>query len=186
MFSISVLQALRVALLSPLIVVVTCSAQTWTEARVLDTFAQQSPQAVAARAQVAVTRADARGRSVYSNPSFTYSREGAGLTQFFQAEQTLPLTGRIGILRQTVAPAVGAAEAEADALVWQLRAEVRLAYHRLLALQGRQDVLDATLKDMQEVIRILATQEKEGEGSRFDRLRGERALVDILPELISL
>ncbi len=186
MFPISTIHARRVAFLSPLIVVVTCSAQTWTEARVLDVFAQQSPQAVAARAQVAVTRADARGRSLYTNPSFTYSREGAGLTQFFQAEQTLPLTGRIGILRQTVAPAVGAAEAEADALVWQLRAEVRQAYHRLLALQGRQDVLDATLTDMQEVIRILATREKEGEGSRFDRLRGERELVDIRSELISL
>ena len=117
MFPNSKLRACRVALLSPLILAVTCSAQTWTEARVVELFARQSPQAVAARAQVAVTRADARARALYSNPSFSYSREGAGLTQFFQAEQALPITGRIGILRQTVAPAVGAAEAEADALV---------------------------------------------------------------------
>ncbi|HEY3439644.1 MAG TPA: hypothetical protein VGK29_02785 [Paludibaculum sp.] len=157
MFPNSTIQARRVSLFSPLILAVTCSAQTWTEARVLDVFAQQSPRAVAVRAQVAVTRADARGRSLYSDPSFSYSRQGAGLTQFFQAGQTLPITGRIGILRQTVAPAAGAVEAEADALVWQLRAKVGLAYHRLLALQVRESVLDPTLKDMQEVNRSFAS-----------------------------
>lgn len=186
MFPILTIRARRVAFLGPMVLAVTCPAQTWTEARVLTVFAQQSPQAVAARAQVAVTRADARGRSLYTNPSFTYSREGAGLTQFFQAEQTLPLTGRVGILRQIVAPAVGAAEAEADALVWHLRSEVRLAYHRLLALQGREVVLESTLKDMQEVVRVLGAREKEGEGSRFDRLRAERELVEIRSELISV
>ncbi len=36
---------------------------------------------------------------------------------------------------------------------------------------------------MQEVIRVLATREKEGEGSRFDRLRWERELVEIRAEL---
>lgn len=186
MFPSSKIRACRVALLCPLILAVTCSAQTWTEARVVELFARQSPQAVAARAQVAVTRAEATARAMYGNPSFSYSREGAGLTQFFQVEQMLPLTGRIGILRQTVAPAVGAAEAEADGLVWQLRAEVRLTFYRLLALQGREGVLDATLKDMQEVIRVLAMREKEGEGSRFDRLRGERELVEIRAELASV
>ena len=186
MFPSSTIRARRVALLSPLILAVTGSAQTWTESRVVELFAQQSPQAVAARAQVAVTRAEARGRGLYSNPSFSYSREGAGYTEFFQAEQTLPITGRIGILRQTVAPAVGAAEADADALVWQLRAEVRSAFYRLLASQGREEVLRGTIEDLQEVIRVLATREKEGEGTRFDRLRWERELVDIRAELASV
>ena len=108
MFPNSTIRGCLFALLSPLILATTCSAQTWTEARVLELFAHQSPQAVAARAQIAVTRADAKARALYSNPSFSYSREGAGFTEFFQAEQTLPLTGRIGLLRQSVAPAVDA------------------------------------------------------------------------------
>jgi cobalt-zinc-cadmium efflux system outer membrane protein len=120
---------------------------------------------------------------LYSNPSFSYSREGAGFTEFFQAEQTLPITGRIGILRQAVAPAVGAAEAEAEALIWQLRAEIRLAFYRLLAIQDREGVLNATIRDLQEVIRVLTTREREGEGSRFDRLRWERELVELGSEL---
>jgi hypothetical protein len=123
MFPSSTIRACIVTCRSPLVLSVTCSAQTWTEAGVLELFARQSPQAVAARAQVAVIRADAKARGLYRNPSFSYSREGAGFTEFFQAEQTLPLTGRIGILRQAVAPAVGAAEADAEALIWQLRAE---------------------------------------------------------------
>lgn len=179
----STIRACLVACLSPLVLAATCSAQTMTEARVLELFARQSPQAVAARAQVAVTRADAKGRGLYSNPSFSYSREGAGFTEFFQAEQTLPLTGRIGILRQAITPAVGAAEADAEALIWQLRAELRLAFYRLLALQDREGVLNATIRDLQEVIRVLATREKEGEGSRFDRLRWERELVELRSEL---
>ena len=122
MFPISTIRACRIALLGPLVFSATSAAQTWTEARVLELFAQQSPQAIAARAQVAVTRAEARGRALYSNPSFIYSREGAGYTEFFQAEQALPVTGRVGILRQSVAPAVGAAEADAEAVIWRLRA----------------------------------------------------------------
>jgi cobalt-zinc-cadmium efflux system outer membrane protein len=68
-------------------------------------------------------------------------------------------------------------------LIWQLRAELRQAFYRLLALQDRQGVLNATIRDLQEVIRVLATREKEGEGSRFDRLRWERELVELRSEL---
>ncbi|MBI3211052.1 MAG: TolC family protein [Candidatus Solibacter usitatus] len=175
-----------IATLISLILAATCAAQTWTEARVLELFAQQSPQAVAARAQIAVTRAEAQGRGLYANPSFSYSREGAGFTEFFQAEQTLPLNGRIGILRQAVAPASAAAEADAEALIWQLRSELRLTFYRLLALQDRGGVLDGTIRDLQEVIRVLSVREKEGEGSRFDRLRWERELVEIRAEVAML
>lgn len=186
MFPISTIRVCRVALFSPLILAATSAAQTWTEARVLELFAQQSPQAIAARAQVAVTRAEARGRALYSNPSFSYSREGAGYTEFFQAEQAVPVTGRVGLLRQSVMPAVAAAEADADGVVWRLRAEVRSAFYQLLALQNREQVLKDTTEDLQEVIRVLAAREKEGEGTRFDRLRWERELVEIRAEMASL
>lgn len=186
MFPSSTIRAWRIAILSPLIFAAAGSAQTWTEAHVIELFSRQSPQALAARAQVAVTRAEARGRALYSNPSFSYSREGAGFTEFFQAEQTLPVSGRARILRQSVAPSVGAAEADAEALIWRLRAEVRLAFYQLLALQAREEVMKGIREDLREVIRVLAAREKEGEGPRFDRLRWERELVDIHAEMNSL
>jgi len=89
-----------------------CPAQEWTEPRVVEKFLEQSPFAREARARTAITRAEAKGRTLYSNPSFNYSREGAGLTEFFQAEQTLPASGRLRLLRQAGDSAVRAVEAE--------------------------------------------------------------------------
>jgi len=156
--------------------------QTWTESRVLELFSQQSPQALAARAQIAVTREELRGRALYANPSFVYSREAAGYTEFFQGEVALPLSRRIGLLRQSVAPGVAAAEADAAASVWQLRVEVRLAFYHLLAHQAREAVLDDAARQLQDVIRILEAREQEGEGSRYDRLRGQREQVELATE----
>ena len=81
-----------------------CSAQEWTETSVVQKFLEQSPYARESRARVAITEAEAKGRSLYANPSVSYSREGAGLTEFFQAQQTIPINGRLKLLRQAGVP----------------------------------------------------------------------------------
>src|SRR5688572_20982480 len=88
-----------------------CSAQEWTETSVLQKFLDQNPYAREARARAAVAQANARGRTLLSNPSFNYSRESAGLTEFFQAEQVIPLSGRLKLLRQAGDSAIRVAEA---------------------------------------------------------------------------
>src|SRR5438094_6201501 len=75
-------------------------AQEWNEAQVIERFLQQSPQPRELRARVAIAQAEARGRALYPNPSFSYSREGAGFNEFFEVGQTLPISGRLGYLRQ--------------------------------------------------------------------------------------
>ena len=75
-------------------------AQEWSEDQVIQRFLQQSPQTRELRARVAMAQAEARGRTLYPNPSFTYSREGAGFNEFFEVGQTLPISGRLGYLRQ--------------------------------------------------------------------------------------
>ena len=77
-----------------------CSAQEWTEASVIQKFLEQSPYAREARARTAIAQAEARGRTLYANPSVNYTREGAGLTEFFQVEQAIPISGRLKLLRQ--------------------------------------------------------------------------------------
>ena len=89
-----------------------CPAQEWTEAGVVQKFLDQSPQAREARARVAIAEAATRGRVLYANPKVNYSREGAGLNEFFQAEQTLPITGRLKLLRQAGSALVRATEAD--------------------------------------------------------------------------
>lgn len=160
-----------------------CPAQEWTETSVVQRFLDQSPYAREARARVAIAEAEAKGRSRYSNPSLNYSREGAGLTEFFQAEQAIPINGRLKLLRQAGVSSVRAAEAEGAFDIWQARVSLRLAFYDVLAAQERERVYAAGLQEIENVIRVLRDREREGEGSKFDRLRTERERAELLAEL---
>jgi outer membrane protein, heavy metal efflux system len=160
-----------------------CSAQEWTEAAVVRKFLDQSPQTREIRARVASAEAETRGRSRYPNPTVNYSREGAGRTEFFQAEQVLPLTGRLKLLRQSGAALVRATEAEGAFSLWQARSSLRQAFYRVLAAQQSKTIYAAGLKDIENVIRVLSERERAGEGSKFDRLRTERERAEMLAEL---
>ncbi len=160
-----------------------CSAQEWTETSVVQKFLEQSPYAREARARAAIAQAEAKGRSLYANPSFNYSREGAGLTEFFQAEQAIPINGRLKLLRQAGDSAVRATEAEGAFDIWQARTSLRLAFYQLLAAQERERVYSTGLKEIENVIRVLRDREREGEGSKFDRMRTERERAELLAEL---
>lgn len=158
-------------------------AQDWTEARVIQTFLEQSPYAREARARIESVRAEAAGRTLLSNPAVAASREGAGYAAFFQVEQQLPLSGRRGLLRQAGTAAVNATEAQTEAVLWSLRSDLRLAFFRLVAAQRRAAVLDDGLRDLDGVIAVLRKREQEGEGSRYDRLRAERELAEYRSQL---
>ena len=160
-----------------------CSAQEWTETSVVQKFLEQSPYAREARARAAIAQAEAKGRTLYANPSFNYTREGAGLTEFFQAEQAIPINGRLKLLRQAGDSAVRATEAEGAFDIWQARTSLRLAFYQLLAAQERERVYSNGLKEIGDVIRVLRDREREGEGSKFDRMRTERERVELLAEL---
>ena len=159
------------------------TAQEWTEAAVVQKFHEQSPRAREARASVAIAEAETRGRTLYTNPSFNYSREGAGRAEFFQAEQTLPLTGRLSFLRQAGAAMVRATEADGASSLWQAQSALRQAFYRVLAAQQSEAVYLAGLTEIDGVIRVLAKREREGEGSKFDRLRTERERAEMRAEL---
>jgi cobalt-zinc-cadmium efflux system outer membrane protein len=159
------------------------SAQEWTEAVVVQKFLEQSPRVREARARVAIVEAETRGRTLYTNPSFNYSREGAGRTEFFQAEQTVPLTGRLSFLRRAGAAMVQATEADGAFSLWQARSALRQAFYRVLAAQQSESIYASGLKEIEGVIRVLAERERQGEGSKFDRLRTERERAEMLAEL---
>jgi cobalt-zinc-cadmium efflux system outer membrane protein len=160
-----------------------CSAQEWTETSVVQKFLEQSPYAREARARAAIAQAEAKGRSLYANPSFNYTREGAGLTEFFQAEQAIPINGRLKLLRQAGDSAVRATEAEGAFDIWQARTSLRLTFYQLLAAQERERVYSTGLKEIENVIRVLRDREREGEGSKFDRMRTERERAELLAGL---
>ncbi len=160
-----------------------CPAQEWTEAVVVEKFLDQSPLARETRARIAIARAETLGRSLYANPSVNFSHEGAGRTEFFQAEQILPISGRLKLLREAGAAQVRVAEAEGASSLWHARSVLRQAFYRVLAAQESESVQVAGLKEIDDVIRVLAGREREGEGSKFDRLRAERERAEVRAEL---
>lgn len=156
-------------------------AQELTEEEALRRFEVESPRVRALRAGVEVVRAEMRGRSLVPNPTIAYTREDAGGTKddFFLVQQTLPVTGRLGLLRRAGQAAVNATQAESSHALLQLRSNLRLAFYDLLLAQEREVVLRRGVVELEEVVRILRLREQEGEGSAFDRLRAERELADI-------
>lgn len=153
-------------------------AQDRTEREVVELIVRDGPLARAIRAESEVTRREQLARLVYPNPSVTYSREGAGFTEFFQAEQTLPIFGARAALARAGVAATAAAEAERDVRLWLLRSDAAAAVARVVAGQARLESAHTQVREVERLIEILRIREREGEGSRFDRLRAEQELRD--------
>ncbi len=158
------------------------SAPEWTEARVLETFSRSSLGA-SLDARMAAIEAQGRGRALVANPSINWSREGAGYTEFLQLEQALPITGRLRLLREAGRAATEVAGAGRELALWDARSTLRLAFYQLLAGQQRQASIALTIQTLEDVAKILRVREKEGEGSRYDRLRADREMVQLHADL---
>ncbi len=152
------------------------AAQDRPAREVVDLIVREGPRATAARARVDPVRREQDARLSYPNPSITYSREGAGFTEFFQAEQTLQLFGTRAALARAGVAATSAAEAERDAALWALRTRAETAVAGLIAGQQRLEIAGSYRSELERLIEVLRTREREGEGSRFDRLRAEEEL----------
>ena len=154
------------------------AGQDRTEREIVELIVRDGLQARAIRAESEVTHREQLARLSNPNPSVTYSREGAGFTEFFQAEQSLSLFGARDALSRAGVAATAAAEAERDLRLWLLRSDAAAAAARVVAEQERLESVRAHMREVQRLIEILRTREREGEGSRFDRLRAEQELHD--------
>lgn len=156
----------------------TAGAQELTDSQLVELIVRDGARARAISLDVEVVRREQAARAVLSNPSIAYTREGAGYTEFLQFEQFLPIFGSRGALARAGAAATLAAEAERDGRLWRLRADARAFVARLLAEQQRVEASAVTIREVERIIALLRIREKEGEGSRFDRLRAEQELAD--------
>jgi len=154
------------------------TAREWSESQVIEVFLAQSPQARELRARVALAEAEARIRTVYTNPAASYSFEGAGYNAFFEASQILPVSGRVGYLRKAADAAVSTADSNREALLWSLRSDLRIAFFRMVSAQDLAGLVTNRIREVEELVRILRRREEEGEGSRYDRLRAEREIIE--------
>lgn len=153
-------------------------AQTQTEQAIVDVISREGPQARAIRAAADVVTAAQAARLTFANPSISYSREAAGFTEFYQVEQPLPAFGLRAALQRAGVAAREAADAERDARLWQLRIDARSALARMRAASERLEAARALERNIEQLIGVLTIREREGDGSRFDRIRTEQELAD--------
>jgi cobalt-zinc-cadmium efflux system outer membrane protein len=155
------------------------AAQSRTVQEVVETIVRDGPRAVAIRAEVEVVRRDQESRLAFPNPAASYSREGAGFTEFLQMEQPLPIFGIRGALSRAGVAASTAAEAERDARLWDLRVEATRLVAWWIWAQQREAATTADVEAVAGLVEVLRVREREGEGSRFDRLRVEQELAEL-------
>jgi outer membrane protein TolC len=162
------------------VVVVPASAraQERSAREIVDAIVRDGPQAAAIRAAVDVVRREEAARLAVPNPTLSYSREGAGFTEFLQIEQALPFFGVRRSLERAGVAASAAAEAERDARLWQLRVDAARLVSRWQAAELRAAVAADDLAAIERVLRVVRIREEEGEASRFDRLRAEQEVAE--------
>jgi cobalt-zinc-cadmium efflux system outer membrane protein len=159
-------------------------ARQRTEQEIVEVIVRDGPRAQAIRAASDVVTSTHSARWAFPNPSASYSREGAGFTEFYQVEQAFPAFGLRSALERVGVATREAAEAERDAALWQLRSEAREAIARLGAATERLESLRAVVGSIDTLIAVLVTREREGEGSRFDRLRAQQDLVEAQQQVV--
>lgn len=161
------------------------SAQTLTEEQALMKMRREHPQIRVLHFTVREVEAAARERSLFANPTVSFTREDAGLNvdDFLLVTQELPVRRRLRLLGEAAEQAVHAAEARADADLLAFDTQLRLAFADLLLAQERTHVLETALLNLNRVVDVLRAREEQGEGSRFDRLRAEREVAEIGTDL---
>lgn len=159
------------------------AGQELTEKELIERFLAHNPQLRELQAGFAALREDLRGRTFYPNPTAIYTREGAGFAEFFEFEQPIILTDRRRHLREAGTAALRASEYSMAQNMWELRSDLRLAFHHLLEAQEKQRIMRSAIGEFEKVVQILRVREAEGEGSRFDLIRADRELFESRADL---
>lgn len=159
--------------------------QRLTEAQAVARLMASDPRVRAMAARTEEVRAMQAERVLWPNPAVSYSRERVTDDEdvFLVARQELPVSGRTGRLRTAGRMAVEAAQADARYRTIELQADVRQVFATLLLAQEREAVLTGGIEELQKLVGVLRVREQAGEGSLYDRMRGERALVDLEADL---
>ncbi len=153
------------------------SADALTERAALELL-RASPYSRQLRAEAEIARVGAERQKTYPNPAVSATLEGAGRTDFLMFEQAIPMNGRRSLLYQAAASRARAAVSSADHTLRQVEAALRLSFYRLVYLQVRGQMAREHIAELEELLRILREREAAGEGSKFDRLQGEREIVE--------
>lgn len=134
-----------------------------------------------ARARTREVRGSQAERALWPDPTLSFVRESVAASSdtFLLAQQELVLNGRRGLLRDAGRAAVTRSEADERTVLATVTADVRRAFDSLLLAQERERVWADAVDMFDQLVSVLRLREEVGEGSRYDRMRGARALADV-------
>jgi outer membrane protein, heavy metal efflux system len=164
---------------------VRAQAVTLTESEALARLSSDSPRVRAIRAPIEVARADVLAAGRWPNPRVLIDRESvAGTTEYLtRVGQTLPISGQRRLHVDAASALVEASANRAEDALRRVRADLRLAFARLVAAQRRERELAAAHDRLRSVADVLARREAAGDAAGFDRLRAEREVLDVEADL---
>ena len=159
----------------------TAQVKSLTEAEALARLSDDNPVVQAAKAGIAIARADIAAAGRWPNPRFTFNREAvAGVSEnMFMVSQPLPISGRRGFAIDAATSRVAATTSRAEDRVRRLRADVRTAFAQLWSVQTRDRELQSQLEGLRRLSEALARREAAGDAAGFDRLRAEREVLEV-------
>jgi cobalt-zinc-cadmium efflux system outer membrane protein len=157
------------------------AVQRLTEADAIARMMASDPRIQAWRAGIDEARATQAERTLWPNPVVAYSRESVANVDetFVLGRQEFPVSGRLRHLHAAGRLAVESAQARTTFQIRHLQADLRRAFVSLLVVQEREATLRRSVGELRQLVELLRAREQAGEGSRYDRLRGQRALADL-------
>ena len=158
---------------------VTGVAQDRTEREVVELIVRDGPagEGHPRRDRKSRGASSSRASRIRTLASRTAGRARAS-PSFFRPSNCCRFSAPATALSRAGVAATAAAEADRDVRLWLLRSDAAAAVARLVAGQSRLEAAQSHTRDVERLIEILRTREREGEGSRFDRLRAEQELRD--------
>ena len=159
-----------------------------TESQALERLSMDSPRVRAIRASADVARADALAAGRWPNPRLTVNRESAvGISEYISTVgQVLPVTGKRSLAIQAASAHADAASSRADDQVRRVRADLRLAFINLVAATFREHEMMIAASRVQSLAQVISKREAAGDAAGFDKLRAERAVLDLNADVVTL
>lgn len=158
-----------------------------TEAQAIERLLAQDPVVRALRTRADEVRAAFVDRARWPNPSVSFNRESvAGASDtFYLGRQEIPMSGRLGLLRDAGQLAGESADADVRFAIAERVSQLRHAFAALLLAQEQEAALRQAVTELERLVDVLRAREQAGEGSTYDRMRGARALAELQHDLAS-
>jgi outer membrane protein TolC len=100
--------------------------------------------------------------------------------------QMIPTAGKLGLSGRIAQAQADAVSERTDDVVWDVRANVAMAFYDLYATDGALDVARQTLRLLQDILRTAESMYRVGEGRQTDVLRAQVEIARMIEDTVRM